>query len=87
MNLPEMMMDAILDAGITRSEASKLVIQCFNFDGLAQFSTLMRKHNYDIPMVLLRSCQDGLPDREMLKNLTSLSSNVGVGCASPATPF
>eukprot|EP00892_Ulva_mutabilis_P012686 jgi/Ulvmu1/9790/UM056_0030.1 len=79
MNLPEMMMDAIVEAGITSGEASKLVIQCFSFDGLKQFSKLMKSRGYDIPMVLLRECQDGLPDEDMLKELSALSSNVGVG--------
>lgn len=80
MNLPQMMMDAILAAGITRPESSKLVIQCFSFDGLKQFSKIMREKQYDIPLVLLRSCQDGLPEDSKLKELAGLSSNVGVGC-------
>lgn len=80
MNLPEMMMGEILEAGITRDEASQLVIQCFSFDGLKQFAEIMHLHGYDIPLVLLRSCQDGLPDKAMLEELTSLASNVGVGC-------
>lgn len=81
MNLPQMMMDAILAAGITRPESSKLVIQCFSFDALKQFSDIMRENQYDIPLVLLRSCQDGLPEESELQELTRLSTNVGVGCA------
>jgi hypothetical protein len=83
MNMSEMLMDDIEAAGISVEEANGgLVIQCFSLTALAEFSGVMRERGYDIPLVWLVDCKQGLPDESELKNLSKLASRVGVGCAA-----
>ena len=72
-------MQEIQQAGVTREEARDLVVQCFDLEALRQFSSIMRQAKYDIPLVLLVDCADGLPDVDTMQQLKSLASEVGVG--------
>ena len=81
-------MQEIQQAGVTQEAARDLVVQCFDLDTLQQFSRLMRQAQYDIPLVLLVDCNQGLPSESTMKKLKSLSSDAGIGFAPlPPSPF
>jgi hypothetical protein len=86
-DVAKLLMQEILKAGLTPEEAKDLVIQCFDLNGLKTFSEYMRKEGYDIPMVLLVECSQGLPDLDTMEQLKGLASEAGVGCAVSHPPF
>jgi hypothetical protein len=77
--LAKLLMQEIQKVGLTPDEAKDLVIQCFDLNGLKQFSVYMRQAGYDIPMVLLVECSQGLPDLNTMEQLKALSTEAGIG--------
>lgn len=84
--MPKLLMQEIQQAGVTPAEAKDLVVQCFDLDTLQQFSQYMKQAHYDIPLILLVDCKDGLPGTATMRKLKALSAEAGIGCAFPTLP-
>lgn len=80
--MPKLLMQEIQQAGVTAAEARNLVVQCFDLEALEKFSAYMKEAQYDIPLLLLVECEQGLPNKDTMLKLKALASEAGIGCDS-----
>lgn len=82
MNMPELFLDALARSPISKAQAeASVVLQCFSYTGLQSFSAVQKRRGYDLPLVWLVGCEDGLPSTAQLRALSRLATHVGIGCA------
>ena len=72
MNMSEMFLDAVQQAGITPELADAgLVLQCFSLPALEEFAAAQRARGFDIPLVWLVACEKRLARRGRAAAATS----------------
>ena len=79
-------LDAVEAAGVSAEIANAgLVVQCFDLEALKTFAAVQAQRGFDIPLVWLVSCAQGLPNTDLLVTLSKLATYTAVACA-PTLP-
>jgi hypothetical protein len=81
MNMTDLFLDALKRSSISVLDADAgLVVQCFDLDELTEFSKAQKALGYDLPLVWLVPCEEGLPQADRLRTLKGLATHTAVGC-------